>query len=359
MTKNNINQHLITANEMNEEGFPCFNSDKERLKYMRNAYKNVPLSKAFSIFYDVELNQETKQNKNINNIINIELGQILQGTVKSIDNSSISFSIPGVKEEIVCKENFTSCLENIQSYLLTHNNKLIFEVREKRNNTYYVSIINGYYRTWVNDVNKAIKNENGINVHIDALVQGGYLAHTDIINLNSLTGRNYTHLVFIPGSHIVLNIERDFEKWIDQDVIIVPQKFVEFKKNFKTGETENSLVGSRKRVLQILGNNNIAELYNIYKLAEKSDVKYSSEYYDGVVTGIINGQSKTGVFVELTDMYITGLLPVESYELVNYKPGDEIKVKIKNFEIQEGKEPIVYNKKGKILKCNVRPIFTT
>ena len=39
------------------------NSDKERLKYMRNAYKNVPLSKAFSIFYDVELNQETKQNK--------------------------------------------------------------------------------------------------------------------------------------------------------------------------------------------------------------------------------------------------------------------------------------------------------
>ena len=58
-------------------------------------------------------------------------------------------------------------------------------------------------------------------------------------------------------------------------------------------------------------------------------------------------------------MYITGLLPVESYELVNYKPGDEIKVKIKNFEIQEGKEPIVYNKKGKILKCNVRPIFTT
>ena len=43
MTKNNINQHLITANEMNEEDFPYFNSDKERLKYMRNAYKNVVL----------------------------------------------------------------------------------------------------------------------------------------------------------------------------------------------------------------------------------------------------------------------------------------------------------------------------
>ena len=130
MTKNNIKQHLITANEMNEEDFPYFNSDKERLKYMKTAYKNVSLSKAFSVFYGVELSQETKQNKNINNIINIELGQILQGTVKSIDNSSISFSIPGVKEEIVCKENFTSCLENIQAYLLTHNNKLIFEVRE-------------------------------------------------------------------------------------------------------------------------------------------------------------------------------------------------------------------------------------
>ena len=58
----------------------------------------------------------------------------------------------------------------------------------------------------------AIKREEGIQVHIDALVQGGYACHTNIVPLCELTGRNYTQSVFIPGSLIVLNIERDFEK---------------------------------------------------------------------------------------------------------------------------------------------------
>ena len=360
MTKLNNKSQLVTNAEMSAEDFPYFNSDKDRLKYMKNAYANMSLAKAFSLFYNVELGQETKQNKNINNVINIEVGQLLQGNVKSINSTGtvITFDIPGVKEEIICRENFTNCYDHLYNYILTHNNKLYFEVREKKNNTYIVSIINAYYKLWVNDINKAIKNENGIQVHVDALVQGGYLAHTDIINLNALTGRNYTHSVFIPGSHIVLNIEHDFEKWIGSDIIIVPQNFVEFKKNYKTGETENSLVGSRKRVLQILGMNNIIEFYNMFKLSQKNDVKYVSEYYDGVVTGIINSQNKTGIFVELVDKYITGLVPIDAYELLDYKPGDPVKVKFQEFEVQEGKDPVIYNKRGKIVKCNIRPIFS-
>ena len=351
-------QKLLTSNDMfDDNDFPSFANDKERIKYMKNAYSGMSLAKAFSIFYGIEVSNTIKSNKSINNVIEIQVGQILSGVVKELTKTYITFDIPGVKEEVICKENFSSCLDHIQEYLLTHNNKLLFEVREKRDNKYYVSIINAYYKAWIDNVNQAIKNEGGIRVHIDSLVQGGYLCHTNIINLNNLTGKNYTHSVFIPGSHIVLNIEHDFEKWVGEDVIIVPQKFVEFKTNYKTGEVENSLVGSRKRVLQILGTNNLSDMYSVFELANKSNAKYVPEIYNGVVTGIINSQKKTGIFVELVDKYITGLAPIQADELLDYTPGTEVKVKIKEFEIQEGKDPFIYNKRGKIIKCNVRPIF--
>ena len=111
-------------------------------------------------------------------------------------------------------------------------------------------------------------------MHIDKLVTGGYMCHTNIDTINELTGKQYTHFVFIPGSNIVLNIERDFDKWVGQDVSIIPQKIVDFR-DFKTGNVGKSLVGSRKRVLQIYGMNNIHDLYNKFMLVKSNDnVKY-------------------------------------------------------------------------------------
>jgi len=354
----NKTNSLLTATDLMIDGeFPMFKNDKERLKYMKQAYGNMSLAKAFAIFYGVEVSPEVKKDRSINQVNIINVGDICAGIVKEITKTQISFVIPGVKEEIISRENFSTCLDSIQNYLLSHNNKLLFEVREKKNNTYIVSVVNAYYKSWLDTIDKAIQHEDGIEVHIDSLVQGGYLCHTPITTLNNLTGRNYTHSVFIPGSHIVLNIEHDFEKWIGQDVVIVPQKFVEFRKNFKTGETENSLVGSRKKVLQIMGMKNLADMYNTYLLSTKENVKYTPEVYEGVVTGIINAQKKQGVFVELQDKYITGLLPMESYDLLDYKPGDKIKVTIDTFEVQDGKEPFVLNKRGGIVNSNTRPVF--
>jgi hypothetical protein len=56
-------------------------------------------------------------------------------------------------------------------------------------------------------------------------------------------------------------------------------------------------------------------------------------------------------------MFITGLAPIDAVDLLDYKPGDNVKVKIKEFEIQEGKEPFVFNKKNRLVKCNIRPVF--
>lgn len=359
MANNKNKQRLLTYADINgENDFPYFKNDAERIKYMKKAYGNMSLAKSFAIFYGEEISQEVKQNKNINNVITIELGQIYSGYVKSFDKNGMLFELPGVKEEIISKENFNDCATEINAYLLAHGNKLMFEVREHKNNKYVVSVVNAYYKYWVNNINKAIQHEQGINVHIDSLVKGGYLCHTDITPICQLTGKNYTHSVFIPGSHIVLNIERDFEKWIGQDVVIVPQKFVEFRRDFKTGLIENSLVGSRKKVLQIIGMNNMHDIYNRWLLAKSNDnVKFESETYDGTVTGIINSNNKTGIFIELNDKYITGLMPIDAADLLDFKPGDSVKVKISEFEIQEGKEPFAYNKKGQLLKSFTRPVF--
>lgn len=358
MANNKNKERLLTAKDIEGDVFAGFKNDKERIKYMKKAYGNMPLAKSFAIFYGEEVSQETKQNKSINTVVTIELGQIYSGYVKSFDRNGIIFELPGVKEEIISKENFNDCAAEINQFLLSHGNKLLFEVREHKDNKYIVSVITAYYKYWTNTINKAIQHEQGINVHIDSLVKGGYLCHTDITPICQLTGKNYTHSVFIPGSHIVLNIERDFEKWIGKDVIIIPQKFVEFRRDFKTGLIENSLVGSRKKVLQIKGMNNIHDIYNRWLLAKSNDnVKYESETYDGTVTGIINSNNKTGIFIELDDKYITGLMPIDASDLLDFKPGDHVKVKILEFEIQEGKEPFAYNKKGQLLKCFVRPVF--
>ena len=358
MANNKNKQSLITINDIGNDDFPFFKSDKERIAYMSKAYKNMNLSKAFSVFYNLTLDKNTISNSTINKVYNLTIGEIYNGTVESFTSRSINFSIPGVKSEIVCKENFSDCMSEINAYLLTHNNKLLFEVRKFEKNTYTVSIINAYYKSWVNTIEKAMYENNGIQVHIDNLVNGGYIGHTTIKPLFDLTGKQYTHAVFIPGSHIVLNIENDFERWIGEDVIIVPQKFVDYHINYYTGEIEKSLVGSRKKVLQILGNNNMLDIYNKWKLSQEHDNVTFNNKFEGTVTGIINSQKKTGIFVELDDKYITGLAQIDAIDLINYKPGDKIMVKITTIECKEGVEPFVFAKNTNYIKeCNVRPVF--
>lgn len=366
MTKNSkkINEKILTVNDVENE-FGGFKNDKERIKYMSRAYKNMSIAKAFSIFYGIDIDNSLKHDKTVNSVNTIEIGNIYVGTVKEFTKDLLSFEIPGVKEELIAKDNFSSCFYAVEAYLERHNNKLLFEVREKRDNKYIVSVVQGYYRAWVDKINKAIENKTPISVHIDDLVKGGYICHTDIKELSDLTGRNYTHSVFIPGSQIVLNIEKDFEKWLDEDVMVIPQKFMDFK-TVGYGDAqliEKSLVSSRKLVLQNIGMKNMYDIYttdmNKKKLAESNaNVHIEETIFEGTVTGIINSAKKTGVFVELNDKYITGLMPCDSTELLNYKPGDTVNVKIAEYEIQDGKEPFVMNKKGtSVYKCNVRPIF--
>lgn len=350
--KKKKNTNLITVNNADDA---LFNNEKERIRYMSNNYKEFGIAESFKKYYDLE--EIDTKSETLNAVPEFEIGNCYIATVKEISKHGIIFDVPGIKDEVMCKENFSSCIESVQNYLLTHDNRLIFEVREYNRGKYVVSVLNGMYKLWKHAVDDAIYKKNAIEVHIDSLTKGGYLCHTNISTLTELTGKNYTHNVFIPGSAIVLNIESDFERWIDQDVYVIPQKFVEFKKNLREGYIENSLVASRKLLLQLKGNINLFEIYNRHLLTKSENFKSDPEHLTGHVTGIINSGKKTGVFVELDDMYITGLMPVDKMDIINFKPGDEVIVYPAEFEVKEGCEPFVTNKKGDIIKCNTRIIF--
>lgn len=331
-----------------------FNSDKERIKATSRANKNKTILEGF---FGKKVPKELKASaETINAIATLEVGGYYEGTVTSFGKNFMNIYVPAEKNEIVVKDNFNDCLDAIGNYLLTHDNKLRFHVREQRDGKFYVSVLEAYYKDFKDQIMQAVNDDAAVQVHIESLIKAGYLATIPIWTINDLTGKNYTSAVFIPGSHIVLNIEKDFERWIGEDVYIVPQKFMKFKR--PGAPVEDSIVGSRKRVLEIVGMKNMYEIYSRWLLAQDERVNYVPETFDGIVTGIINSNKKTGIFVEIPDKNITGLVNVDPSELLNYIPGDNIRVRVADFDIPENKEPFEVNRKmSTIKKCNVKIVF--
>lgn len=353
-----MSKEVKTKNLIDDVLDSAFTNDNDRIKYNSKIYKYCSIGDAFAKAYGISLSKESKkETSGINCVTTIELGQLYLGYVKEFDKNVLTFTIPGVKEELVCKENLNSCIDSIRNYLLTHNNQLMFEVREKKVGKYIVSVTNAYFRYWMSSIQNSIQHETPIEVVIDEIVKGGFMAHTDIEPLNNITGAHYTNSVFIPGSQIVLNIEKDFERWVGERVQIIPQKVVDFKQDYQTGCIEKSIVGSRKRLLQIIGYQNLHDLWIKENLSKNDNVTYEKPVLNGHVTGIINSAKKQGVFVELDGMGITGLMPVDASKLLDYHPGDAIDVKIKMFEVQEGKEAFKTTRKGRVIACNTRPVF--
>jgi hypothetical protein len=50
------------------------------------------------------------------------------------------------------------------------------------------------------------------------------------------------------------------------------------------------------------------------------------------------------------------LLPLAGEDLLDYKPGDPINIRIAEFEVQPEKEPFII-KNEEVVKCFTRPVF--
>ena len=112
---------------------------------------------------------------------------------------------------------------------------------------------------------------------------------------------------------------------------------------------------------------NLYDIFNRAKLLTlNADTSANKEVFDGTVTGIINSSKKCGVFVDIPELNITGMVQCKPSEIFNYKPGDELMVGIEGFE-----EETFYNKdvqqvqhldpyiitEGCLEKCNLKPVL--
>jgi hypothetical protein len=93
---------------------------------------------------------------------------------------------------------------------------------------------------------------------------------------------------------------------------------------------------------------------------------FTKSTFTGIVTGVINSSKKCGVFVEIPQHHITGMVAMKPEELVNYKPGQEIIVKITGFEeemvwnkvVQQMQHAIPYViEDNKLKECSLKPIL--
>lgn len=356
--KKEVKKKLFTVKEIdNGSDFPLFSSEKDRLRYMKDNYSGYSVAESFIKYLGLESDKMLGGLALMPDTVSSNLLEdtIITITVSRVEDGKVYCDNSPYKESIYISDDLLSHEKSFRHYLVDHENKVDVLVKHVKDGIITCSIKDACIRHWEQDIDDAIKTQKAIQVHIDRLFKSGYICSTIVHTLYEVLGIEKREMVFIPGSLIVVNIERDFEKWVDQDVLAIPQNITTFKESSET-KPIRSIVCSRKAALQ---QQSWVNLYNIFNRAKLAD-KFGSDSYGvftGEVSGKINTSNKTGIFVEIDEQYITGLYSCDEETYKNYNIGDKVNVEIIEFEKKDGvkDEFVIYN--NKIVKCNIRPIL--
>lgn len=346
-----------------------YKNDIERIKVNTLKYRNKSIAEAFDAEYNLGLDKYSEENlQRINETpAEIRVGSIVRLKIKSVSKEfGVMFNSGNYKD------NF-STRNNLQSYSklldFTPNNPLPARVLEKKSDRVMVDLLGPMIEEFVlpraqqpyiqNRVD--LSEVQTVKVKDLKLVRGGYVGQAVIPNVSDFLGEEYTVDAFIPGSQIVLNTAQSFEAWEGKDVDTFITAY-----GPKPGNRGMSLVCSRKMYLKYLG---VQELMKIHKLwCDKGQEwdDFSTTPLQGVITGVINSAKKCGVFVEIPEYNITGLIPMKAEDLTSYHAGDPLYVNICDFD-----EDLVYNagvdqyqhpdpfeiEDGYIRRMNVKPVL--
>lgn len=350
-------EKLLTVKDIeNGSDFPVFNSEKERLRYMRMHYSKLSIGDSFIKFFNIDSKREQESLKNAPDTCNISA---CIGSIITLDVSKI------VDGEVYCNNNYKETIkviddlryneEHFRRYLKSTGGKVCAMVRRVIDNIIYCSIKDACVAKWWAEIDNAIKSKKAINVHIDRLFDSGYICSTLIYTAYKVLGINLYEQVFIPGSLIVINIERDFNRWVGQDVLGIPKSVTTFKENSDCKPVQ-CVVCSRKDALRKQAETNLYHIFNESKFVSKFGGIYDKRF-PGEVSGKINTATKTGLFVEFDDLYITGLYTCDKNTFDRYNIGDRVDVKIIKFERKDGVNDDFVVRNNKIITCNIRPVL--
>ena len=328
--------------------WPEYNSDTERIKAYSKKFENMSIAESFAAVYGDEIDKNIIDNDEYKaveycNIHPINIGDIIEVTVESISKRDTLISYHNTKHGLILKQN-------ISNWDIRPGDKIRVSVIEKIRDNYVVDCVEPLYKDWINRVSSTLANTfQSFEVHVTDLVmqKGGYTGKIMIPEISKLAGKPYMIDAFIPGSQIELNICEDFSKWDGAAVDAMVTNFTQ-----KDGKL--SAACSRKKLLNSAG---CTSLVNIFDAGYGQGTRFTQITFDGTVLGVLNSSKKHGVFVEIPEYNITGLIEKDPRELVKYHKGDSVKVQIDKFDWDSKKRPYRRNKDGIITEVNIKPVF--
>ena len=323
------------------DGFewPISTNERQRIFNTTIKFKDKTVEEAFVDTYGIREVFGTK--KNMENFHAIECkelkpGDVVELKVIAINKKGVIFEQAAYKETIISTVNLYQ-YPNFKKFI--PNEPIKVKVMSKDINKIYVDPLQPMIDEFIEHIQNLVEIQANVKNPITTKVTGlhhmraGYVGNIRIDNVSDFCGKDMYMQAFIPGSQITLNIESDFEKWDGKDVDTFVTNLA-----VKPGTTNVTIACSAKEYLRFLGNVNIIRMFGDY--CEENDAwkNQTNVSYKGNITGVCRTQNKTGVFVEIPEIGITGMVPVNKELITSYKPGP-CTVRITGFD-----EPMRFNK---------------
>ena len=337
--------------------WPEFKTEKERIRAYSKRYANMSISEAMC-----GIKEETI------NIPQLPVTPVVNGIYKArITKHGDYVSVHGLsaKEQVICRNN----LKRYTNMEMTdHEIDVKVVAIDKLRQTITIDVLQPLFENWVNSIMEDktiqynVKAPKIVSVSNLRLGNGGFIGKAEIPAISEFIGEPYYVDAFIPGSQIVLNIESDFNRWNGATV----DTFVAGYTTRPDSVNQMSLICSRKALLNFSGNLTKIELYGDYCTQGKKWKAFTKSSFVGTVTGVINSSKKCGVFVELPLFNITGMINMEPERLVEFKAGDEVSVRITDFEQMLEYDPSTGNmvhqepykiENGCLKSCILKPVL--
>jgi hypothetical protein len=346
--------------------WPAYPREIQRIKENSTQMAELTISEAFSKTYGIDIKVDSRIAAQINNApAELKVGDIIEASIKAIDKHHVEFDCLNLKQQISSCVNLNR-FENFKTFIPKDPIKL--KVVMANHDKVVVDPLSPMLDSWLEPIiaNPAIQRVLGapqtIQVKDLRLTRGGFVGRAVIPNISKFVGEPYTIEAFIPGSQIVLNIEDDFNKWVGKTVNAFVTSYIPKPNSIN----QMSLICSVKEYLKFEGEQVLIKMFNQWCDDGKEWKATSHLVRQGKVTGIINSAKKCGVFVEVPELNITGMVSVKPDELVNYTPGQGVGVTISDFEEnvyyddtwKQLRHEAPYEREGNILtKCNLKPVL--
>lgn len=334
---------LERTRNMGNEGNPNFEwpaiNEQSRIRETSVLFRDKTIAESFAAQYgEDKVFGSGRNTEHLQNITCKELrpGDVVELRILSINKKGVVFEQDSYKETIVSTVNLYQ-YPNFKKFLPKDPVKV--KVMSKDHNKTYVDPLQPMLDDFVKQITERINTQANMRHPITTRVtelrhmRAGYVGNIRIDNVSDFCGKDMYMQAFIPGSQITLNIESDFEKWDGQDVDAFITNLA-----VKPGTTNITVACSVKEYLRFIGDLNIIQMFKNYCEDNKAWKEQTKVVYDGNITGVCHTQNKTGVFVEIPCINVTGMVPVPKEELTSYRPGP-CKVRVAGFN-----ELVRYNK---------------